>query len=166
MTVVADATPLRHLVAIGKGELLRKLYGRLTLPPAVWSELNAASTPNTVKHFLANAAAWLQVRGPREARAHVPELLALDAGEREAIRLAMELAADLLLIDDREGRHVALRLHLPVSGTLGVLERAEGLGLLPDFPQTLVDLEASGFYLSARLREAMLRRYRDRHGLP
>jgi predicted nucleic acid-binding protein len=48
---------------------------------------------------------------------------------------------------------------------LGVLERADVLGLLPDFRQTLAALEASGFYLSARLHEAALQRYRDRQGM-
>jgi predicted nucleic acid-binding protein len=57
---------------------------------------------------------------------------ALDPGEREAIQLASELSADLLLMDDREGRLFALRRQLPVTGTLGVLERADLVGLLSD----------------------------------
>jgi uncharacterized protein len=82
-----------------------------------------------------------------------PALDALDAGEREAIQLASELMADLLLMDDREGRSFALRRQLPVIGILGVLERADLVGLLSDLPSTLARLEASGFYLSARLRD-------------
>lgn len=69
------------------------------------------------------------------------------------------LCADLLLIDDREGREYALGLGLPVIGTLGVLERAEVAGFLPAFAVTLAKLEASGFYLSGALRKAMLDRY-------
>jgi predicted nucleic acid-binding protein len=54
---------------------------------------------------------------------------------------------------------------LPVTGTLGLMERADVLGLLADLPDALADLEASGFYLSARLRNAVLDRYRRRHGI-
>lgn len=86
----------------------------------------------------------------------------LDAGEREAILLALELPADLVIPDDREARSVAVRQDLEITGTLGVLERADDVGLLADFEQTSADLQASGFYLSTRLRNAALDRHRRR----
>jgi predicted nucleic acid-binding protein len=101
---------------------------------------------------------------PGVAAGETPGLSALDDGEREAIRLAIELNATLLLMDDRDARRAALSLRLPVTGTLGALERADMLGLLRDFRQTLSALEASGFYLSARLHEAALWRHRNRQG--
>jgi predicted nucleic acid-binding protein len=103
------------------------------------------------------------VRSSRAVLANEPDLDALDAGEREAIQLASELGADLLLMDDREGGSFALRRQLPVTGTLGVLERADVVGLLSDLPATLGRLEASGFYLSARLRDSVLARHQNRH---
>jgi predicted nucleic acid-binding protein len=87
----------------------------------------------------------------------------LDRGEREAIQLAIELDADLLLMDDRDGRRMALQLGLPVVGTLGALERADALGLLANLRATIADLEASGFYISARLHDFILERHRLRH---
>jgi uncharacterized protein len=135
----------------------------VTVPAAVWNELQAESTPAAVKTWLDRAPGWLAIRSPREPEPDQLKLDMLDAGEREAIQLTLELKADLLLMDDREGRAQALRLGLPVTGTLGVLERADVLGLLPDLPAVLADLEASGFYLSDRLRAAVLERYRIRH---
>jgi hypothetical protein len=44
MVVVSDATPLRHLIAIGEAELLPKLYGTVTVPGVVWAELQAETT--------------------------------------------------------------------------------------------------------------------------
>ncbi len=54
----------------------------------------------------------------------------LDAGEEAAIVLAVELHADLLLMDDEEGVSAARRKGLEVIGTLGVLSRAGQRGLL------------------------------------
>jgi predicted nucleic acid-binding protein len=165
MIVVSDTTPLRHLIAIGKVDLLRRVYGAVVVPVAVWSELQAQSTPSAVKAWLQSAPDWLQVRRAREPQPGDSSLDNLDDGEREAIRLAVELKADLLLMDEAEGRSLALGLGLPVTGTLGLLERADVLGVLADLPAALADLEASGFYLSARLRDAVLDRYRRRHGI-
>ncbi len=162
MIVVSDTTPLRHLIAIGEAGLLSQLYGHVIVPRAVWAELRDESAPPVVKAWLESPPGWLEVRPARQMPLNDPHLDALDAGEREAIQLASELHADLLLIDDREGRAFALARQLPVTGTLGVLERADVVGLLPDLPSTLVRLEASGFYMSARLREAVLARHRNR----
>ena len=164
MIVVSDTTPLRHLIAIGKADLLPTVYGAVVVPRAVWAELQAESTPSGVKAWLQSPPDWLRVLDSRQAWGD-PSLDRLDAGEREAIHLAMELKADLLLMDEAEGRSIALGLGLPVTGTLGLLERADILELLSDLPATLADLEASGFYLSVRLREAVLVRYRIRHGI-
>ena len=165
MIVVSDTTPLRHLVAIGEAELLPRLYGTVIVPGAVWAELQAEATPVMVKTWLADAPNWLEVRSSPVSLPYDPALDALDAGEREAIQLASELGADLLLMDDREGRSFAMRRQLPVTGTLGVLERADVVGILSDLPSTLARLEASGFYLSVRLRDSVVARYRSRHGI-
>jgi predicted nucleic acid-binding protein len=166
MIVVADTTPLRHLIAIGEADLLRRLFGVVTVPVAVWNELQAESTPNLVKRWVAAAPAWIAIRSPGEPAAADAELSSLDPGELEAIQLAIELNADVLLIDDREGRAVAMRMRLPVTGTLGVLERADTMGLLANFAQTIADLEASGFFMSARLRDAALLRHGRQYRTP
>jgi predicted nucleic acid-binding protein len=81
----------------------------------------------------------------------------LDEGDREAIQLALELKADLLLIDERAGREEAIKLNLPVIGTLGILERAAEKGML-DFALVLANLKTHGFFVSPELERDFLRR--------
>ena len=83
----------------------------------------------------------------------------LHRGEREAILLAQSLRSDFLLIDEQAGRVVALSRNLPVLGTLGILEQADSRGMIPNFQAVLERLTSSGFFLSATLREQMLKRH-------
>ena len=62
MIVIADTTPLNYLVLIGQAELLPRLFGRVLIPPAVWTELNDPETPKAVKTWLTDPPAWLQVQ--------------------------------------------------------------------------------------------------------
>jgi predicted nucleic acid-binding protein len=64
----------------------------------------------------------------------------LDVGEAEAIALAVERAPSVLLIDERDGRHMARTLGVPLTGTLGVLLRAKALGLVPAIKPLLTEL--------------------------
>lgn len=79
----------------------------------------------------------------------------------EAIILAEELKADVLLMDERSGREAALKRNLPVVGTLGILERAAENGLL-DFTETIQDLKANGFFIASALERDFLKRDAER----
>src|SRR5947207_2297569 len=126
MIVVADTTPIRHLVVIEHEHLLPALYGRVLIPPAVAEELNHESTPDVVRAWLAMCPNWLEIQQP--TRVLTPEV-DLDRGEQEAIALAEELAADLLLVDEWDARLEAERRHLRVVGTLRVLADGASRGL-------------------------------------
>jgi predicted nucleic acid-binding protein len=81
----------------------------------------------------------------------------LDAGEREAIQLALNSGVETVLMDENEGRRAALRLGLKVTGTVAVLERAGQRGML-SFRDALGRLDKTSFRLSVAIRREFLGR--------
>ena len=76
-------------------------------------------------------------------------------GERDVILLALQLNADLVIIDEREGVEEARRLGLVVTGTLGVLDRASERGLI-DLESAIDHLRQTSFRVDPALLERLL----------
>ncbi len=91
-------------------------------------------------------------------RLPTPPLKGVDLGERQAIQLAIDEHADALIIDDRAGAKLALKLGLEVTGTLGVLLEAANSGLV-DLETVLQKLQATAFRYTPRLFEEVKRRH-------
>jgi predicted nucleic acid-binding protein len=163
MIAVSNTTPLRYLIAIDQEHLLGQLFEKVFVPAAVHAELTAARTPEKVRQRVLSLPAWFEVRTAQQTRpASFPVIL--HRGEREAILLAESLSADVLLMDEQTGRTIALGRNLPLSGTLGVLERADTIGVLSDFPLILKQLKSSGFFIAESLEQQLLKRCRARRG--
>src|SRR5947209_3616114 len=107
------------------------MFGRVVVPPTVLGELRQSKTPAVVQAWAMAPPAWLEVRTPTQ----IDSTLGLHVGEAEAISLAVELAADQILVDERAARTVASNRGLAVVGTLGVLVAAARRGLI-DLDQT------------------------------
>lgn len=115
--IVCDTGPLLHLSEAGVLDLLPGA-GEILLPPLVAEE------------YQANAQGWyppqwtkivkLEGRARRQAERWVKENR-LDAGEAEAIALALQERADWLLTDDAQARQFAESLDLETHGSIGVL---------------------------------------------
>lgn len=161
MIAVSNTTPLRYLIAIGQENLLGKLFTKVFVPAAVHEELTEARTPEIVRSCVLSLPAWFEVHTVGESDASKFPVK-LHRGEREAILLADALRADVLLIDEQIGRSIALSRNLPLSGTLGVLERADTIGLVADFAEVLKKLKASGFFIANPLEQQLLQRHRSR----
>lgn len=159
MIVVADTTPLNYLILIHQIEILPVLYGRVLIPQAVSAELQQPRTPAPVRAWIAQPPAWLEIR--RTQQLVDSQLEALDLGEQQALALAEEVQADVVILDDKEARQEAARRRFRVIGTLGLLEEAAKLGLL-DFSATLTQLQQTTFRASAELIEWYLARDADR----
>jgi predicted nucleic acid-binding protein len=125
--IVSDTSPLHYLALIGEVHILPTLYGHIIIPQKVYDEMRQPNTPAAVKAVVASLPSWIEVR---TITTPIPATLAhLDIGEQEAITLAMELQADVLLIDETKGR-TAAKLHgLKILGILGLLYDAADANL-------------------------------------
>ena len=160
MKAVSNTTLLRYLIAIEQEHLLGQLFEKVFVPVAVQEELTDAKT-ETVRRRVSSLPTWFEVRTVQETQATTFPVT-LHRGERQAILLAEALRADVLPIDEQIGRTIALSRNLPLSGTLGVLERADTMGFVSDFPQVLQRLKASGFFITEALEQQLLERHRAR----
>ena len=104
--VISDTSPLTNLAAIGRFELLKSLYGELYIADAVYQELNAQarSWPGWDEVM---AARWIHRQTVQNHLLVLALRQDLDAGESESIVLALELNAEIILMDERDGRHKA-----------------------------------------------------------
>src|SRR2546423_607060 len=161
MLVIADSSPLIVLVNIGHIEVLPKLFGDVVIPPAVASEIAAPTRPQIVRDFAAARPAWLRVQAPTVIQ-QIPEL---HQGESEALSLAMELHADLVLIDERKAYREAVARKLNAVGTVRVLERAAAEGLL-DLKDAFDRLKQTDFWISHKLLDERLRLFQKQQGPP
>lgn len=125
--VVSDTSPIRALAHLDRLDLLAFLFDEVLIPPAVAHELlsprhGRAIDPSGIAHVTVT-----ERPGPESFR-NVPH--ELDAGEAEAIALALERGIAAVLIDERDARAAARALGLKPVGVLGILLQAKSAGLV------------------------------------
>jgi predicted nucleic acid-binding protein len=103
VNAVSDSSPLHYLILVGEVDLLHLLFGNIVIPLSVQQELECPAAPLAVREWFGKLPSWAGVR----AAVAVDESLPLGKGEREAICLARELRADVLLLDDKKARRIA-----------------------------------------------------------
>jgi predicted nucleic acid-binding protein len=149
MIVVSDTSPLTALLTVNRSDVLPQLFAEVVVPRAVWDELRRSHV---------DLPAWLKVREVTDAQETARLANLLDQGEAEAIELAKELRADLLLIDERKGRRLAAEEGVPVIGLLGVVLLAKRRGLIPSARALMEALRTeAGADLSDELLDMALR---------
>lgn len=154
LIVVSDTSPILSLALIERLELLRDLYGSIMIPEAVRAEIVATGQSGARE---VSQADWIMTR-PIEPDVILKLLRReVDQGEAEAIGLALQSNADVLLIDERKARHLAVYLELGVVGLLDVLQEAKQRQLITSVKPVLDDLIGRArFRLSRKLYQRTL----------
>ena len=153
MIVVSDTSPLCYLILLGQIEVLPTLYQNVLIPQAVAAELRAAASPPEVRAWITHPPSWLQVQSVELSQSMPAKNL--DLGEREAIAIAEQLSADLIILDDKAARQFASNKGLKVIGLLGILKESVNAKLL-DLEVTFEQLRSAGFWVSPQLLKQLL----------
>ncbi|MCD8490226.1 MAG: DUF3368 domain-containing protein [Desertifilum sp.] len=142
MIVVSDTSPLCYLLLINLVELLPQLYGRVIIPQSVCTELLNSDAPVVVKRWMAYPPDWLEIQSVTE-------------------EIDRALKADLVLLDDRAARQLALKRNLSIIGVLGILGTTAKRGLI-SFPDAIAQLQQTTFRASPQLIERLLKEFQGK----
>lgn len=128
--IVSNSTPLINFAAIGRLDILEALFTTLTIPPAVEYELleRGQQYPSMIK---IQEAVFIVKHDISNIMLRDALTIDLDVGEAEAITLALEHKADLLLLDEIAGRTTAESYQLAFTGSIGCLIEAKRTNIIP-----------------------------------
>ena len=152
MIVVSNASPLITLARTGRLSLLRQLFRVIHLADEVWQEVVVQGAGRPAAEAV-GAAEWIEVH-PALPAAELIRLRAvhpLGAGELATVELALALAADLAIIDERAARVLAQARGVAVMGCVGILETGFRRGLVPDLRRSYQDLLAQGIHIDRQI---------------
>ncbi len=132
---------------------MRITLAELIVPPAVFRELVTDGTGWLDARMAQDdllRGEWMRVVQLRDRVLATKLASRIGEGESEAIALASEFSADVLL-DDRLARRAAESLGIRPIGTLGVLERAKLAGAIPKVAPLVRQMRLKGIRFSDKL---------------
>ena len=146
MKIVCDSSVLITLADVDILHVLKSLFREVSIPKAVKKEVfGRRKPPSFIKCVEISEPIRLKVLKSN-----------LGAGESEAVCLYEEIDANLLIIDDLEGRRVAERLGIKITGTLGVLLLAKKEKLIDAVKPLLDEIVSHGFRVADELYKDIL----------
>lgn len=158
--VVSNSSPLIHLSKIDLLDILNELFDEVIVPKAVYEEcvLDGGEREDAER---IEKAGWIKTKPIKEEHLHLKQafLKDVDEGESEAIVLAIQESADLILLDEYDARELARNHGLKITGVIGILLKANKIGKIQDPVYHLDKLKKSGFWISDELYEKVCRRF-------
>jgi len=159
--VVANSSVLIFLSKIKLLDILKKLFGTVYIPEAVYHEVvvEGGERSGAIEVKKADWVKIVHIKNKRLANYLRQEI---DVGEAEAIVLALELKADVILLDDADARMIARSMGLNIKGTIGVLLLAWRKGLLEDVEEKIKELMSKGYRLRSDIYLRIIEEIRKR----
>ena len=157
--VIVNSTPLISLCKVGMLNLLKKMYGDITIPVSVFKEI---SRKNDVIREQVSSSKWIHVESISENTNRKMYKAKLHDGEVEVMILAQEFNGEhLVVIDDGPARKTAEYLGLTLTGTIGILIKAKENGYISAVMPIVNEMEHEGIYFSEKLKEQIARISRE-----
>jgi predicted nucleic acid-binding protein len=157
LKVVCDASTLIALAQIGQLEILARTDARVMIPREVYEEVvvRGVGKPGATE---VREASWIETSEVTDHSMVARFRAVLHAGESEAIVLAKEIDADLIILDDGEARDTARSEGLSVVGLLAFLVMAKERRTIEQVRLLLDALKQQGFFMSDELYHHILQR--------
>ena len=158
--VVSDSSPLNYLAVLSDFDLLRRIYGALVIPPAVYHEVVERGASYAVgKAVVAALGEWISVAESPDAEQVISlrREHRLDSRESEAILVAEALGKAAVLMDEQRGVRCARSRGMTVIRTSLIYADAKLLGLIGSVREKLDELRSQGFRLSDKHYELILK---------
>ncbi|MDR1736111.1 MAG: DUF3368 domain-containing protein [Oscillospiraceae bacterium] len=156
MIVVSDSTPIISLVKIGMLDLLKRFYGEVILPDAVFYEV-CGNPIFEAESAVIKSCGFIKTKAAENTQAiKILRSSGLDLGESEAIVLADTLQDALLLMDERKGRQIAQNMGIRTVGTLGILLRAKEIEIVKQIKPLLDMMINENIRIGASLYRSIL----------
>lgn len=155
--VVTNTSPLINLALINQLQLLEEQFDEVIVPEKVLDEVDEGKEGfESIKNALGE---YLKLKESPEDPLFREFRRTIDSGESAAIRLGLEEDADLVLLDEREGRDAAKSHNLDVTGVLGILIKACNTSNT-DIEKEVNKLERNGFWISEELKQKIIEKNR------
>jgi hypothetical protein len=157
MIVVSNTSPLSAFLHINRLDILQNAFGTILIPEAVLFELQKEQKfTHDIQTLLTTE--FIKVLKVKNRNAHPHLSTILDPGETEAIQLAIEQEADLILMDEKEGRNEANKIGIKVMGVLGVLAFAKKKGYISEVKPLLSQItKQANFWVAPSLIDDFLK---------
>lgn len=161
LKVVSNSSPVIHLNKLGYLHLLETLYKKVYITRWVFDECTSDSqqTPEILEEIeIIKKTPFIEISEIENSLLFLTLSKLIDEGEASAIVLALEKQADLILLDETDGRELAGLHNLNYIGTIGILLKAREMGLIDlSIPVILNNLKRTGFYISKKLEKNILK---------
>ena len=161
--IVSNTSPIINLSKISRLDLIEKLYQKIIIPGTVYKELIVKDHDKenilAIKSLIDN-----NIIDVHEVRSYalVSALEKdLDPGESEAIALAVEINAELVILDERDARETAEIYNLKKTGFIGILMRAKKEGFIDSVKKYLDQAIEKGFWINELLYHSIIEKLNE-----
>ena len=156
--VISNASPIINLAIIGRLNLLKKFWGKIYVPEAVWKEVVIDGEDKDEVAEIKKTD-WIIVEKVKDHNLTLLLMQNLDKGEAEAIALAIEMNADIILLDETDAREAADIYKIEKTGVLGILLLAKLKNEISNLEQEIEKLKIKAdFWLKDSLIQSVLRK--------
>ncbi|MCK4761503.1 MAG: DUF3368 domain-containing protein [Candidatus Aminicenantes bacterium] len=138
--VISNSSPIINLAIIGRLYLVGKFWNKIYIPEAVWQEVVIDGGDKGEVDEIRKAG-WIIVEKVKDKNLILALEQDLDKGEAEAIALAIEKNADIILIDETDAREVVDIYGINKTGVLGILILAKLRDEIPSLKKEIENLK-------------------------